>query len=295
MNATPPPSFADRDGWIWMNGQMKPWRENTVHVLNHGLHYGSSVFEGERVYNGRIFKLREHSERLINSGRLLDFKVPYSAQELDDVCNEVVKANNITDGYVRPVAWRGSEMMAISAQNTSIHVAVACWPWPKYFFPKSGEDSGLALQTSVWRRPDPRTAPVQSKAAGIYMISTIAKHTADRAGFDDVLLLDYKDRVAESSGSNLFMVKDGKLRTPVPECFLNGITRQTIMKIARDMGYEVSETTIMPDELKTADEIFLTGTAAEIAPVGRIDDTAYKIGPITRRLKEAYADLVRQG
>ncbi len=286
--------FDDRDGYIWMDGKMLPWRDATMHVLSHGLHYGSSVFEGERVYGGTIFKLREHSERLIRSGEMLDFKIPMTLKEIEDVSREVVEANKITDGYVRPVAWRGSEQMAVSAPLATIHVAFACWQWPKYFFPKAGENKGLALKTSEWRRPDPRTMPVQSKASGIYTIGTLAKHAADKAGYDDALLLDYKGRVAESSGSNLFAVKDGMLKTPVPECFLNGITRQTIIKLARDMGYKVEETIIMPEELADFDEIFVTGTAAEVAAVGKIDDIEYEIGPITKALEKAYGDLVRQ-
>jgi len=285
--------FDDRDGFIWYDGEMLPWREAKLHVLSHGLHCGGCVFEGERLYNGRIFKLREHSERLIKSGAILDMNVPYTAEQIADFSKEVVKANNITNGYVRPLAWRGAEQMAISAQSTKIHVAIACWEWPKYFFPKNGEDSGLSLITTQWRRPDPRTAPVQSKAAGIYMLSTVAKHEADRKGYDDVLMLDYKGRVAESSGSNLFAVQDGVIKTPLPECFLNGITRQTIIKLARDLGYTVEETTIMPEELKDMQEIFLTGTAAEIAPVGMIDDELkFEIGPITKHLQESYAELV---
>lgn len=290
---TPPPSYDDRDGWIWMNGKMLPWREAKLHVLSHGLHYGSSVFEGVRVYGGRIFKNREHSQRLINSGKLLDFTIPMSVDDICRVSEEIIEANKIEDGYLRPVAWRGSEMMAISAQQSKIHVAFACWPWPKYFFPKGGEGKGLALRTAEWRRPHPDTAPVQAKAAGIYMISTIAKHTADRAGYDDVLMLDYKGRVAESSGSNIFLVKNGMIKTPVPECFLNGITRQTVIKMARDMGYTVEETTILPEEIKTFEEVFVTGTAAEITAVGKIDDLEFKLGPVTKKIQAAYSDIVR--
>jgi branched-chain amino acid aminotransferase len=285
--------FDDRDGYIWMDGKMVPWREAKLHVLSHGLHYGGSVFEGERVYEGETFKLREHSERLIRSGEYLDMKIPFTAAQLDEATRETLEANKITEGYVRPVAWRGAEQLAIAAQNTTIHVAIATWPWPKYFFPK-GEDGGIALRTSGWRRPDPRTAPVQSKAAGIYMIGTISKHEAERAGYDDVLMLDYKGRVAESSGANLFMVKDGELFTPDPECFLNGITRQTVLQLAKDMGYKATVTTIMPDELLKADEIFVTGTAAEITPVSRIDETSFKVGKVTKEFQDAYQALVRR-
>jgi branched-chain amino acid aminotransferase len=286
--------YDDRDGWIWMDGKMLPWREAKLHVLSHGLHYGGSVFEGERVYGGQTFKLREHSERLIRSGAMLDFTVPMTVAEVETASREVLEANKITDGYLRPVAWRGTEMMAVSAPDCTIHVAFTCWQWPKYFFPKGGDDTGIALKTSEWRRPDPRTAPVQSKASGIYMIGTMAKHTAERAGFDDALMLDYKGRVAESTGSNIFFVKDGVLRTPVPESFLNGITRQTVIQMAAGMGLTVEETTIMPEDLDGMEEVFVTGTAAEIMPVAKIDAKEYKLGPTTKRLMEAYADLVRQ-
>jgi len=290
---TPLIPFDDRDGYIWLDGKMMPWRDAKLHVLSHGLHYGGSVFEGERSYGGRIFKLREHSERLIRSGDLIDMKINMSAKEIEDASREVLEANKIVDGYVRPVAWRGTEQLAISGQQCKTHVAFACWPWPKYFFPKGGEGKGIALKTSDWVRPHPRSMPVQSKAAGIYMVGTMAKHAAERAGYDDVLMLDYKGRVAESSGANLFVVKDGAMRTPVPECFLNGITRQTIMQLARDLKIPVQEGTIMPDDLKSVDEIFVTGTAAEVAPVGKIDSREYDTGPVTKRLMEAYADLVR--
>lgn len=286
--------FDDRDGYIWMNGKMLPWRDAKLHVLSHGLHYGSSVFEGERVYGGNTFKLREHSVRLIKSGEWLDFKIPYTVEELEKATREVIAANNIVDGYVRPVAWRGSEQMAVSAPNSKIHVAIACWQWPKYFFPKGGDNSGLALKTSKWRRPDPSTMPVQAKACGNYTIGTLAKHEADRAGYDDAFLLDYKGRVAESTGSNLFAVKGKKIKTPTPECFLNGITRQTIIALARELGFDVEECVIMPEEMKNFDEVFVTGTAAEVAPVSKIDNIQYEIGAVTHKIKDAYAELVRR-
>jgi len=292
---TPPPGYDDRDGYIWLDNEMQEWREANVHVLTHGLHYGGSVFEGERVYDGEIFKLREHTERLIKSAAFLDMVVPYTVDELMDASREVVEANNIVNGYVRPLAWRGPEAMGIAAQACKIHVAIACWEWPKYFFPKGGEGVGLALKTSQWRRCDPRTMPVQAKAAGIYAVGTMAKHEADRAGYDDALMLDVHGRVAESSGANLFVVKDGAIKTPVPECFLNGITRQTVIGLAREMGYSVEEGIIMPDDLKSVDEIFLTGTAAEIAAVSKIDEVVnIPIGPVTLKLQEAYHALVRR-
>ena len=293
MSKKPAP-FDDRDGFIWLDGKMMPWRDAKIHVLSHGLHYGGSVFEGERVYGGTIFKLQEHSERFKLSAQMLDFEIPMSVDEINKASYEVVEANGIVDGYVRPIAWRGPEQLSVAAPNNSVRVAFACWDWPKYFFPKGGEGTGLALKTSRWRRPDPQTAPVQSKAAGNYMIGTMAKHEADRAGYDDALMMDYRGRVAESSGSNLFAIKDGVIRTPIADCFLNGITRQTIIKLARDLGYKVEETIIMPEDLKGVEEIFLTGTAAEVAPVGRIDDQTYGIGPVTKHLTEAYAALVRE-
>ncbi|WP_435641483.1 branched-chain amino acid aminotransferase [Micavibrio aeruginosavorus] len=287
--------YDDRDGFIWMNGKMIPWRDAKTHVLTHGLHYGGSVFEGERVYDGQIFKLTEHSERLIFSGKCLDMDVPFSAKALNDASYEVIKANNITNGYVRPLAYRGAEQMGVSAKGTKVHVAIACWKWPKYFFPKAGDAAGLALRTASWRRPDPRTMPTQAKACGVYMIGTLAKHEAESNGYDDALMLDFRGRVAESSGANLFAIRDGVIYTPIADCFLNGITRQTVMKLARDMGYTVEETAIMPEEMKTFEEVFLTGTAAEIAPVSKIDtDITYTIGPVTTRLKDAYSDLVHQ-
>ncbi len=293
--AAPGLPYDDRDGWIWMDGKMWEWREAKVHVMSHGLHYGGSVFEGERMYDGQIFKVKEHSERLVNSGNLLDMPLPYTAEEITQFSYEVLEANKISNGYVRPLAWRGPEAMGIAAQACKTHVAVACWEWPKYFFPKAGDNTGLALKTSKWRRCDPRTMPVQAKCAGIYGIGTLAKHEADRAGYDDAMMLDVHGRVAEASGANLFVVKDGIIKTPTPEYFLNGITRQTVIKLARDLGYTVEETVIMPEDLKNVQEIFLTGTAAEIAPVSKIDDTVnLPIGPVTERLKSAYADLVHQ-
>ncbi len=293
MTPTPPP-FDDRDGYIWLDGKMVPWRDAGLHVLSHGLHYGGCVFEGERVYDGRIFKLRDHSQRLIDSAGMVDMTVPMTLEEIEDASREVIEANKITDGYLRPIAWRGTEQMAVSARNTTIHVAFACWEWPKYFFPKGGEDSGIALKSVKWRRPDPLTAPVHSKAAGNYAIGTMAKHEAERAGFDDAFMLDYKGRVAESSGSNIFFVKDGAIKTPFAECFLNGITRQTVLKMASDMGIQAEEAVIMPDEIGDYEEVFVTGTAAEITPVSRIDDHSYTPGKITSQLQDAYSALTRQ-
>ncbi len=284
--------FDDRDGTIWWNGRMLPWREANVHVLSHGLHYASCVFEGERVYDGRIFKLTEHSERLARSAEVLGFTLPYSVEEIDQACRDVVAANGIVDGYVRPVAWRGSEMMGVSAQETAINVAIAVWEWPSYF-PAELRENGIKLKTAKYRRPAPDTAPTDSKAAGLYMICTLSKHEAEGQGFHDALMLDWRGQVAEATGANVFLVMDGKLHTPVPDCFLDGITRQTVMGLARDRGIEIIERPIQPEELARADEVFLTGTAAEVTAVGQIDDVHYQVGPVTRHLRDDYEALVR--
>lgn len=283
--------FDDRDGKIWMDGKLVDWRDAKLHVLSHGLHYGSCVFEGERVYNGEVFKLQEHNERLHRSAELLGFKIPYSVEELNEATRQTVKAAGYTNAYVRPVAWRGSEMMAISAQSTIIHVAIAVWEWPSYFG-KEAREKGLKLRTSEWRRPSPKTAPSASKAAGLYMICTMSKHTAEAAGYHDALMLDYKDRVAEATGANIFLVQNGELHTPTPECILNGITRQTVMQLARDAGIKVVEREILPEEFAKTDEVFLTGSAAEVTPVGEIDEYKFTVGPITRRLMDDYTNLV---
>lgn len=283
--------FDDRDGWIWFNGEMKPWREAKVHVLTHGLHYGSCVFEGERAYNGKIFKDREHSERLHKSAQLIGFEIPYSVDELMAAKKAVLKKQNITNGYLRPVAWRGSEMMAISAQATKIHVAIAAWEWPSYFSPELRE-KGLSLQIAKWARPAPNTAPTASKAAGLYMICTMSKHAAEKDGFNDALMLDYRGYIAEATGANLFFIFNGELHTPTPDCFLDGITRRTVMDLARNAGIKVVERHIKPEEIANASEMFLTGTAAEITPVGRVNDIAKPVGDITRKLMALYTDAV---
>ncbi|TVR97834.1 MAG: branched-chain amino acid aminotransferase [Rhodospirillales bacterium] len=283
--------FDDRDGLIWFNGDLVPWRDASVHVLTHALHYASSVFEGERVYGGSIFKLTEHSQRLADSARLLGFTLPCSVDDLDRATEAVCKANGIVDGYVRPIAWRGSEMMGVSAQATRINLAIATWPWPSYFAPEA-RLHGIRLKTAPWRRPAPDTAPVHAKAAGLYMICTLSKHAVEDQGYDDALMLDWRGRVAESTGANIFLVfGDGRLHTPVPDCFLNGITRQTVIALARERGIEVVERPITPNELANATEVFLTGTAAEVTPVGSIDDHRYTPGEITRTLIEDYTRL----
>ncbi len=285
-------AFSDRDGKIWMDGKIIPWREAKIHVLTHGLHYASSVFEGERAYNGNIFLEQAHSERLIRSASLIDMKMALTPDEINQAKRELLAANNLTDAYIRPVAWRGSEQMGISAQATETHVAIACWEWPSYFSPEM-QEKGISLQTAKWRAPMPNTATTASKAAGLYATHTMSKHAAEAAGFTDALMLDYRGLVAECTGANFFMVADGVIKTPVPDCFLNGLTRQTIIKLAREIGYEVIETQIAPEELASAQEIFITGTAAEVTAVGKIDDHVYKVGDVTRTLRDSYADLVR--
>ncbi len=288
--ATPP--FDDRDGLIWFDGEMVDWRDARLHVLSHALHYASAVFEGERVYGGNIFKLSEHSERLAVSAEMLGFHIPYGVEAIDEACRQVLAANNIVDGYVRPIAWRGSEMMGVSAQASTIHLAIATWPWPSYFLPEA-RMKGIRLKTSTWRRPSPDTAPVKAKAAGLYMICTLSKHAAEAQGFDDALMLDWRGQVAESTGANIFLVMDdGKLHTPTPDCFLDGITRRTVIELAKKRRLEIVERVIMPDELMGAKEIFLTGTAAEVTAVGEIDGHRYSPGEITRTLMKDYEKTV---
>jgi branched-chain amino acid aminotransferase len=285
-------NFDDQDGDIWFNGKLVPWRDSRIHVLSHGLHYGSCVFEGERVYNGEVFKLREHTQRLLDSGKELGFKIPYTLEELEQATLDTVASQGFADAYVRPVAWRGSEMMGVSAQQTKINVAIAVWEWPSYFSPEA-RLRGIRLKTSKWRRPAPDTAPVHAKAAGLYMICTLSKHSAEADGFDDALMLDWRGQVAESTGANIFLIQDGKIHTPTPDCFLDGITRQTVIGLAKDRGYEVIERSIMPEEFAKTDEVFVTGTAAEVTPVGQIDDWNFQVGTVSRTLMEDYDKLVR--
>ena len=284
--------FDDRDGFIWMNGAMVPWREAKTHVLTHGLHYGSSVFEGERCYAGKIFKDREHSERLHRSAELVGFTIPYSVDALIAAKAEVLKINNIVDGYVRPFAWRGSEMMAISAQHNKIHVAIAAWTWPS-MYKTDIKEKGIRLTLADYKRPSPETAPTASKAAGLYMICTISKHAAEQKGFDDALMLDYRGYLAEATGANLFLVINGALHTPIADCFLNGITRLTVIERAKALGIVVHERHIKFEELATAQEVFLTGTAAELTPVSAIDNHQFAVGPVTKQLMADYSALVR--
>ncbi|MFO1169511.1 MAG: branched-chain amino acid aminotransferase [Hyphomicrobiaceae bacterium] len=284
--------YDDRDGFIWMNGKLVPWRDAKLHVLSHGLHYGSGVFEGERAYGGEVFKLSEHSQRLIDSGRILDFEVPYSVAEIDQACRDTIAANKFTDCYVRPIAWRGSEVMGVSAQQTKINVAVAVWEWGSYFDPAQ-KMKGIKLARAVYKRPDPATAPSKAKAVGLYMICTIEKHRAERAGYADALMLDWRGRVAECTGANVFLIKDGVLHTPTPDCFLDGITRRTVIDLAKRRGYTVDERVIMPDELPSFSECFIVGTAAEVTPVSEIGGVMYKPGTITETLMNDYSAEVQ--
>ncbi|MBV1706475.1 MAG: branched-chain amino acid aminotransferase [Hyphomicrobiales bacterium] len=284
-------SFDQRDGFIWMDGKMLPWSEARLHVLSHGLHYGSSVFEGERAYGGKIFKSREHSERFLKSGELLDFKIPYSVDELIAAKDAVVAANGGGDLYVRPVAWRGSEMMAVAAQNSTIHTAIAVWAWPS-MFDTATKMRGIRLDIAEYRRPDPLTAPSNAKAAGLYMICTLSKHRAERRGYADALMLDWQGRVAECTGANVFFTRDGALHTPIADCFLDGITRKTVIDLAHKRGMEVHERRIMPEELAGFNECFLCGTGAEVTPVSEAGPYKFTPGNISRTLIEDYTALV---
>lgn len=290
--AGPTIPFDDRDGVIWFDGAQLPWRDAKIHVLNHGLHYASVVFEGVRVYNGRIFKCEEHTARLFKSADVLGMTIPYTEAQINDACRELVKASKLANAYIRPICWRGSEMMAVAAQATKIHTAIAVWEWPSYFTPEA-RLRGIRLAWAPYKRPSPETEPVHAKAAGLYMICTISKHAVEAKGYDDALMLDYRGRLAESTGSNLFLVQNGELHTPDPDCFLNGITRQTVIELAKKRGIKVHERAIMPEELSKTQEIFVTGTAAEVTPVSEIEGHKFTVGPITRALLEDYDKLVR--
>ncbi|HBK07429.1 MAG TPA: branched-chain amino acid aminotransferase [Acetobacteraceae bacterium] len=283
--------FDDRDGWLWLDGSLVPWREARLHVLSHGLHYASAVFEGERAYSGNIFRLRDHSERLINSGRILSFEIPYTAEEIDAASNAVLKANGLTDGYVRPIAWRGSEQLAVSATGTSIHLAIGAWPWPSYFGAERMQ--GIRVGQAEWRRPPPNTAPIKAKASGLYMIASLAKVKAEQEGYSDALLLDWRGLVAETTGANIFFVMDGELHTPTPDCFLDGITRRSVMSLAKRNQMKVVERQIEASELARATEVFLAGTAAEVTAVREIGPYRYTPGLITETLMKDYDSLVQ--
>ncbi|HXZ68020.1 MAG TPA: branched-chain amino acid aminotransferase [Alphaproteobacteria bacterium] len=285
-------TFDDRPGFIWMDGKFVPWKEAEVHVLTHALHYGSGVFEGERAYSGKIFKLEEHTRRLFRSAGILDLEIPFTQQEINEACQVLLKKQGDDDAYVRPIVWRGSETMGVAAHNSKIHVAIAIWQWPAYFNPEL-KAKGLKLDIAPWRRPAPDTAPTQAKATGLYMICTLSKHAAERKGYADALMLDYRGQVAEATGANIFFVKDGELHTPTPDCFLDGITRQTVMGLARDRQIKVTERAIMPDEMEGFEQCFITGTAAEVTPIGEIGPYRFEVGALTKALQADYEKFVR--
>ena len=289
-----PVPFDKRSGKIWFNGQLVNWSDVKIHVLSHGLHYASCVFEGERVYDSEIFKLEEHTERLFHSASRLGFKIPYSQESLNKACRDIVAAQKVKNGYVRPVVWRGSEMMAISAQKTKIHVAIATWEWGSYFDPNL-KLKGIKLDISKWRRPAPDTIPWDTKASGLYMICTLSKHEAEKKGFTDSLMLDYQGNVAEATGANVFFkTKDNELHTPIPDSFLDGITRRSVIQIAKSKKIKIVERKIKPEELSKFTGCFLTGTAAEVTPVSQIDDYKFTVCNLIKDLSDSYQTLVRK-
>ena len=284
--------YDDRDGKIWMDGKMIDWRNAQVHVLSHALHYASSVFEGERAYNGRIFKSREHSERLHFSAGELDFAVPYTVDEIEAAKAEVLTSAGLTDGYIRAIAWRGAGPdMGVASSHNAVHLAIAAWEWGAYY--GDAKTKGARLDISKWKRPSPETIPVHAKAAGLYMICTASKHAAEAKGCSDALFMDYRGYVAEATGANIFFVKDGEVHTPLADCFLNGLTRQTVIAMLKERGIAVHERHIMPEEMEGFQQCFLTGTAAEVTPVGIIGDYSFEVGALTRDIGSAYEKLVR--
>jgi branched-chain amino acid aminotransferase len=285
--------YDNREGKIWMDGSLVDWREANVHILTHAMHYASSVFEGERAYNGKIFKSRAHSARLIQSGKLIDFDIPYSIDEIEAAKRSALDANGLTDGYVRAVAWRGAgEDMGVASARNPVHMAVAVWSWGNYY--GDAKMKGAKLDIAKWRRPDPATAPSQAKAAGLYMIATMSKHTAEAKGCSDAMMYDYRGYIAEATGANIFFVRDGEVHTPMPDSFLNGLTRQTVIEMLKQRGVTVNERHIMPEELESFEQCWLTGTAAEVTPVGQIGDYNFEVGALTRDISESYEKLVRQ-
>jgi branched-chain amino acid aminotransferase len=283
-------TYDDRDGYIWFDGGLVDWRDARVHILTHAMHYASAVFEGQRAYGGRVFRLSEHSQRLIDSARILGFELPWTREQIDAACVETMRANGLENCYMRPIAWRGSEQMGVAAQRTKPHLAIACWEWGAYF----GEDvieKGLRLSIASYRRPAPFTAPTASKAAGLYMICTISKHEAENKGYNDALMFDWRGQVAEATGANIFFVRDGRLHTPTPDCFLDGITRRSVIDLARRRGVEVVERAIWPEELESFEQCFLTGSAAEVTPVAEIGPWRFEVGDLTRQLRKDYIDL----
>ena len=285
-------AYDDRDGFIWMDGELVPWRDARVHILTHAMHYASSVFEGERAYNGKIFKSREHSERLLKSGELLDMPIPYTVDQIEAAKEETLKANGLTDAYVRAVAWRGAgEDMGVASSRNPVRMAVAVWEWGAYY--GDAKMKGAKLDIAKWKRPSPETIPTAAKAAGLYMICTMSKHQAEAKGCSDALFMDYRGYVAEATGANVFFVKDGEVHTPIPDAILNGITRQTVIGMLKDRGITVNERRIMPEELADFEQCWLTGTAAEVTPVGQIGEYTFEVGDITREIAQAYEELVR--
>ena len=283
--------YDDRDGKIWMDGTLADWRDANVHILTHALHYASSVFEGERAYNGKIFKSRQHSERLHYSAGQLDFEIPFTVDEIEAAKADVLKANGLTDAYVRAVAWRGAGPdMGVASAGNPVRLAIAAWEWGAYY--GDAKMKGAKLDISKWKRPSPETIPCHAKAAGLYMICTLSKHAAERDGYADALMLDYRGQIAEATGANIFFVRDGALHTPTPDCFLNGLTRQTAIRLAKERGIEVIERAIFPDELSTFSECFITGSAAEITPVAEIGEHTFKPGQISEALVNDYTALV---
>ncbi len=283
--------FDQLDGDIWYNGEFVEWENAQVHVLTHGLHYASAVFEGERAYGGEIFKLTEHTKRLHKSAEYLGFEIPWSVQEIDDACVAALKRQGLSNAYIRPVAWRGSEMMGVSAQDNKINLAIAVWDWPSYFDPAQ-KMKGIRLDIAEWKRPDPATIPCKSKAAGLYMICTLSKHAAEAKGYADALMFDYRGRVAECTGANIFFIKDNVIHTPTPDCFLDGITRQTVIDLAERRQFEVIERVIMPEEMSGFEECFITGSAAEVTPVSEIGPYDFKPGTISKLMIEDYENEV---
>ena len=286
--------YDKRSGKIWFNGKTVNWEDAQIHVLNHGLHYASCVFEGERVYDGEIFKLEEHTERLFYSAKRMGIEVPFSQKEINQACKNIINIQKVKNGYVRPVIWRGSEMMAISAQKNKVHVAIATWEWGSYFDPKL-KIEGIKLNISKWRRPAPNTIPWDTKAAGLYMICTLSKHEAEAQGFTDSLMLDFEGNIAEATGANIFFKsKNGELHTPVPDSFLDGITRRAVIEIAKSKNIKVNERKILPNEMTDFVGCFLTGTAAEITPVSKIDKFSFKVCELIKDLSVSYQNIVRK-
>jgi branched-chain amino acid aminotransferase len=286
-------SYDDRDGKIWMNGKLVEWRDANVHILTHAMHYASSVFEGERAYGGKIFKSRLHSERLLKSAKMIDFEIPYSVDEIEKAKYEALRSNGLEDAYVRPVAWRGAgEDMGVASSRNPVNLAVATWSWGNYY--GDAKMKGAKLDVAKWRRPDPNTAPFEAKAAGLYMIATMSKHTAEANGCSDAMMMDYRGFVAEATGANIFFVKEGEVHTPKPDAFLNGLTRQTVIEMLKTMGVQVHERHILPNELEDFSQCWLTGSAAEITPVGQIGDYNFEVGELTRTVSTNYEQLVRE-